>query len=117
MALTSTFPLAGLAREWILAPGPSLCAYRSLVGLPCCFCGLTRSFSHVAHGDLAAATASNPWWPLAVAVVAGLSISLVLAGLLGRDLPAFLGRWWRHWWWATLVVVVLATATRHLTGW
>jgi hypothetical protein len=38
---------------------PSLCALKNLTGIDCLTCGLTRSFIHVAHGQLAAAWASH----------------------------------------------------------
>jgi Protein of unknown function (DUF2752) len=72
------FVLAGALATAVLLPparvesGPVLCPFRLLTGLPCPTCGLTRSWVHTAHGDLAAAIADHPVGPLVLllAVVA-----------------------------------------------
>ena len=40
--------------------GPSLCLFRNITGLPCPFCGSTRSVGHILQGEFSAALYSNP---------------------------------------------------------
>ena len=40
--------------------GPSLCLFRNITGLPCPFCGSTRSVGHILQGEFSAALFSNP---------------------------------------------------------
>ena len=60
-----------------------LCAFRNLTGYPCPFCGLTRAFLMVAHGDVTGA-----WHlaPLGVPLFALTVLALVwsVAGLMSR---------------------------------
>ncbi|MEM6928925.1 MAG: DUF2752 domain-containing protein [Myxococcota bacterium] len=49
---------------------PPLCLWRNVTGLPCPGCGLTRSFTFLAHGHLDAAFRMNGLGPLLFVVVA-----------------------------------------------
>lgn len=49
---------------------PGLCVWRGLTGISCPGCGLTRSFSYLAHGHLVDAFRMNPLGPLLFVVVA-----------------------------------------------
>ncbi|MEX1117496.1 MAG: DUF2752 domain-containing protein [Terrimicrobiaceae bacterium] len=86
--------LAGLV-AWLIiwpqgAPSPAFCAFHSMTGLPCAFCGGTRAVRSLAEGNWERALYLNP---LAVAVVVGggpLVLLLVLEALRGkRFLPPF----------------------------
>lgn len=83
--------------------GPVLCPFRLLTGIPCPACGLTRSWVHLAHGDVASSLANHPIGPalmlltLVATVVAG--IHLVTRRWLVRP---------RH---LTQALLVLAVAT------
>jgi hypothetical protein len=68
-------------------PLPELCQSKAYLGWECPGCGLTRSFVHLAHGDVAASLAVHRLgWLLALAVV--LQIPYRAAALyLGRSLP------------------------------
>ena len=55
--------------------GPILCPFRALTGLPCPFCGTTRSLFALGHGDVAA---SLDFTPLGVAVAAAAIVVLVV---------------------------------------
>lgn len=72
---------AVLAMAAILTPSPDvvslfgvdvpiLCTYRSLFGMPCPGCGMTRSFSFMAHGLLIDAFAVNKLGPFVFLLVA-----------------------------------------------
>ena len=39
---------------------PGLCPFKLITGLPCCTCGMTHAFVHLAHGELGRALAANP---------------------------------------------------------
>lgn len=71
-----------IARVW---PVPSVdggeptCILRLLTGLPCPGCGMTRSWVHLAHGDVLTAFEYNLFGPLAMATAAGLVIYTVVA--------------------------------------
>lgn len=111
-ALLGTFLAAWVAHDWILTEAPATCAYRRITGLSCCFCGLTRSFAHATHGELAQAREANPGWWVAVLVTAGLGVAFILAALLDRDILKPLGRTLRRWWWLLLLAVIVLTALR-----
>lgn len=71
-----------IARLW---PVPSVdggdpsCIMRLLTGLPCPGCGMTRSWVHLAHGDVVTAFEYNLFGPLAMAAAAGLVVYTVVA--------------------------------------
>jgi hypothetical protein len=50
-------------------PVGGLCLSHALFGLECPFCGMTRSFVALAHGDLAAALRFHPAGPLLFAAM------------------------------------------------
>ncbi len=83
--------LAGLviARVWPVASvdsGAPTCLMRIVTGLPCPGCGMTRSWVHLAHGDVAAAFQYNLFGPVAMAMAAGIVVYTVVA-LLRRGRP------------------------------
>ena len=49
-----------------VASGPILCPLRAATGVPCPYCGLTRSITATATGDLAGAVELNPAGPAVV---------------------------------------------------
>jgi hypothetical protein len=61
---------AWLARvgDQVVLPGgaslPGLCWFRAVFQIDCPFCGMTRSFVALAHGDVAAALRFHPAGPL-----------------------------------------------------
>ena len=59
--------------------GPSLCLFRNVTGLPCPFCGSTRSVGHILQGEFSAALQSNPlgYFGLAFLVVLFISPSAI----------------------------------------
>jgi hypothetical protein len=71
-----------IARVWPVQSvdsGDATCIMRILTGLPCPGCGMTRSWVHVAHGDVLTAFEYNFFGPLAMAAAAGLVIYTVVA--------------------------------------
>jgi hypothetical protein len=54
--------LAGAAAIWPLTPvhPPLACPLRSMTGIPCPLCGLTRACVAAAHGDLIGSLRFNP---------------------------------------------------------
>ncbi len=66
--------MVAIAAAWPVLPvhPPFACPLRSLTGVPCPFCGMTRAVVAAAHGHLGASLAFNPAGVLvlALAVVA-----------------------------------------------
>lgn len=84
MPILALISLVGLiiARAW---PVPSVdggdptCIMRIMTGLPCPGCGMTRSWVHLAHGDVLTAFEYNFFGPLAMLAAAGLVVYTVVA--------------------------------------
>ncbi|HET9626215.1 MAG TPA: DUF2752 domain-containing protein [Kofleriaceae bacterium] len=57
-----------------------VCPFRRLFDLDCPFCGLTRSFVALAHGDVAAALRFHPAGPALFAALAVALVALVWVG-------------------------------------
>ena len=71
--------------------GPSLCMFRNVTGLPCPFCGSTRSVGHILLGDFSAALYSNPLGYFGLAFV----ILLLLSPITVKRASAYLAKkWW-----------------------
>ncbi len=60
---------------------PDFCPFLRLTGRPCPTCGLTRSWSALLHGDLAASFRFHAWGPL---LLAGIPVWLGLGWHQGR---------------------------------
>jgi hypothetical protein len=75
--------LVGAAAVWPLLPvhPPLACPLRSLTGIPCPFCGLTRACVAAVHGHLATSLAFNP---------AG--VLMIVAALVALVRPQWLAR-------------------------
>lgn len=75
-------------------PLPHLCMSRTLLGVSCPGCGLTRSFVHLAHGDWQAAWQVHHFgWLLAALVIAQLPYrGLLLAGFI-RPIGPQVAQW------------------------
>lgn len=74
LGLLAPLAFAAVPSRW-LDEAPNVCLWRRALGRPCPGCGMTRAFSHLAHGDARGAWAHNP----RVAIVAPL-----LAGVWAR---------------------------------
>jgi hypothetical protein len=77
---------------------PVICAFRRATGLPCPGCGLTRSWSLTAHGDLAGAFTRHPFGPPSllaawVAVMLGPRAIPMRAGAAPAPLLGVAGAW------------------------
>jgi hypothetical protein len=81
LGLLGTFPVAFVAKSWIVTTSLIVCPFRAVTGLPCLFCGLTRAFAYAIHGEFAAAFESNPLWWLAAALVAAQGVALLARAL------------------------------------
>ena len=92
LGLLGTFPVAFVAKSWIVTTSLIICPFRAITGLPCLFCGLTRAFAYASHGEFAAAFESNPLWWLAAVLVAAQGVAL-----LGRALGPVAAIERYHW--------------------
>src|SRR3954463_2240680 len=91
-----------LAPVELVEHGPVLCPFRRATGQPCPSCGLTRSWTAVAHGRLRQGFGFHPLGPPAFAVAAALSLAppRCLEGLPpypASVLPAFAISWVGVW--------------------
>lgn len=66
--------------------GPTLCPFRLITGLPCPGCGLTRSWTAAAHGDIAEAFSYNFFGP--ISLIATVLFVVAVGVLLLRRRPA-----------------------------
>jgi uncharacterized protein DUF2752 len=74
LACTGAVALGALAGNGAAGvDGPVLCPFRLVTGLPCPFCGMTRSLLALGRGDVAASVALHPLGPL-IAVLAVLGL-------------------------------------------
>lgn len=93
-----------LVPDW---PLPEVCQSKRFLGWDCPGCGLTRSFVHLAHGDIAASLAVHPLgWLVALYVAAQIPYRLwalrsISGAPLGERAPWVLT--------ATLVVLLFAS--------
>ncbi len=62
--------MLGIAAIWPFFPAhpPNVCPLRSLTGIPCPFCGMTRSVVAAVHGDFVTSLRYNPAGILVVAI-------------------------------------------------
>jgi hypothetical protein len=112
MKLGAAAILAGLALAWLVAgatpeyvsvlghPLMLGCGMKTLFGIPCPGCGMTRSVVMTLHGHLASALAVNPVGPV------------FLAGVLLLVASLFTGRMWR-----STGYYALATAALLVVNW
>lgn len=91
--LLATCALA-VSAAFLLVPGaervailgweiPELCGFKNLTGLPCPGCGLTRSWTYLAHGDVTTAFRMN-WLGPVLFVAAALQVPVVSVRMLRR---------------------------------
>jgi len=78
--------LIGVGLVWPLLPAepPLVCPLRALTGIPCPFCGMTRSVVAALHLDLPASLSFNPAGIVFIALVVAV---LVKPALLTRIRP------------------------------
>lgn len=72
--------------------GPVLCLFRNLTGLPCPFCGTTRSIGSILQGDLGMALGFNP---LGFLVIFGALVFFLVPERLAKVNQRVAIRWWR----------------------
>lgn len=72
--------------------GPSLCMFRNLTGLPCPFCGTTRSVGNLLLGDFQGALSMNPLGYLSVGLLGVVFISPIS---IKRFNSYIAKNWWR----------------------
>lgn len=87
IALTLLLLFPG-ARLFLLLFGSSkisFCGFRTLTGIECPFCGLTRAFASASTGAFSQATANHPAWWIAGASVLFYGVLLISDALTGKN--------------------------------
>jgi hypothetical protein len=87
--LVASFWLVPSGDRVTLAGGGELggmCWFRAVFHLDCVFCGMTRSFVALAHGELAAAISFHPAGPLVFGAMIAFAVSAVTA-VIRRSRP------------------------------
>ena len=89
---------------------PVLCPFRLATGLPCPFCGLTRSLMAAGGGEWHTSVELSPLGPIVLALAGPVLVSVAVVALRGRRMrlpaPAL----------AALSLVVAASWTLQLSG-
>lgn len=91
-----------------------LCLTRALFGVPCPFCGMTRSFVALAHGDLAGAFASHPAGPLLFAAMLACVAAIGVVALRRARPLVQRPRFWRVF--EAVAFTCIAIGTVNLVG-
>lgn len=117
LALFAIFPVAYLFRP--LAPDEpifSACMFRAFTGKSCLFCGMTRAFTRMTHGEFTAASQFNPLWWFAALIIGVIGIIAVLDAITGADALGWLGRKFTRWWWLLVLALLGGTILRAIIG-
>lgn len=99
-----------IARVWpvpSVTSGEPTCLVRILFNLPCPGCGMTRSWVHLAHGDVLTAFEYNIFGPVGMAVAVGI-VGYVLYAFVRRRPPERLLNLVNPRWLMALLVVWMA---------
>ena len=78
MAFAATIALSSLMRQD--KPLPKICLFNRATGYPCPFCGLSRSFLNIGHGDLREAALHHPLGIPAYLATAALALGTLAHG-------------------------------------
>jgi hypothetical protein len=85
------------------------CNFLATTGWPCPTCGMTTSFSALAHGQVGFAFRAHPLGPVLVAALLAVWAMAIAELATGRAFLAYLGRIrWRWWWLAACGLAGLA---------
>jgi hypothetical protein len=85
------------------------CATENLLGVPCPFCGMTTSFSHMAHGEVQEAFVAQPAGALGFVVASVLGLVFVV-GLATGKMPGAFKRLQHAWWPYVFASTIIAVA-------
>lgn len=111
----SFFLSVGDGRQVVIPwPGvtiPETCAMHVRLGMDCPGCGLTRSFIHMAHGDVVSAMRLNP---VGLVVFSFVVLQLPLALLHICQIRGRFVEWWTRWNQFMLVALMVALTLQWL---
>jgi len=85
------------------------CMTETIFGIPCPFCGMTTSFSHMAHGQVTQAITVQPAGALGFVVSATLALALLVAVATGKS-PTLWKTTKQSPWPYAIGAIVIATA-------
>ncbi len=86
------FPAAYLYESHLGSTGIIHCFFRSVTGIECPFCGLTRAFAAAGTGKFQLAKSFHPAWSIAAAAVVFYGIILLSDALLKTSINEFINR-------------------------
>lgn len=111
------FPALWYAQSYVVAAGPSVCAFHSLTGCPCPFCGLTRALSCATHGEFRKAFAYHHFWWLSVMIIVLIAALLISDSLCDQQrfekTVRYLSKYARIWY-AIFFLSLIYLAVRHV---
>jgi hypothetical protein len=106
------FPIAWVYKYYYIRLPVSVCLFKTVTGIPCPFCGLTRAFTHSIHGDFQKAFVFHPLWWLAALILLCFIIILFYEGFTGSDLLVARLRVGQNFFWVFIVFAVITVITR-----
>lgn len=115
LLILSVFPGAWLIKPILPDQGFNTCIFHIVTGKPCPFCGLTRAFTHAAHGEFRTAFAFNSLWWLFALIIAAIGITACLDAITGKNQLRCLGRIWEKYRWPALFLLLTWTVVRIVT--
>jgi Protein of unknown function (DUF2752) len=102
--------MIAIAAAWPLLPHPpSLCPLRSVTGIPCPLCGMTRAVVAAVQGDIVASVRYHPAGLLVLALALVLVIRPSLVTAVWRAVPRRIPAW--------LLVVPVVALWAYNIGW
>ncbi len=108
----SVFPITWMYRYYYKTFPFSGCFFKTIIGKPCPFCGLTRSISHAIHGEFQKAFVFHPLWWVAVLFIIVAIIIVLYEGITGDDLFSMKLKLRKELFWVYLLFVLIAIINR-----
>jgi len=91
-----------------------ICFFRTVTGIPCPFCGLTRAFACAARGQFDKAVEHHPFWYAVALAVVIVDLLLILDAAFGTDTLGGAARKLRPCWPILAAVLVAFGVVRAL---
>ena len=106
IVLTATPAIAWALHPIVIRDAVPICFVRTVTGLPCPLCGLTRAFACAARGRFHEAIEHHPFWYVVAIVVVVVDGLLIADAAIGTDTFGRVARTLKPYW--PLLALVLA---------